>query len=73
MDLKSAQDPREEVGKILDQYGFMATKYVLEKARHFATANRKKLMIILFDPSRAMKELIETGSRYDQEIIEISG
>ncbi len=69
-DLKSAQDPRGEVGRILDKYGFLATKYVLEKARHFATANGKKLMIILFDPSRAMKELIETGSRYDQEIVD---
>jgi len=69
-DLENARNPREEVGKILNKYGFLATKYVLKKAQEFADANGKKLMIILFDPSRSMRQLIETGSRYDQEIVD---
>jgi hypothetical protein len=69
-DLANARNPREEVGKVLNKYGFLATKYVLRKAREFADANRKKLMIVLFDPSRSMRQLIENGTRYDQEIVD---
>ena len=69
-DLANARNPREEVGKVLNKYGFLATKYVLRKAREFADANHKKLMIVLFDPSRSMRQLIENGTRYDQEIVD---
>jgi hypothetical protein len=43
---------------------------VLEKARNFARQNGEKLLVILFDPCRAMLELKRGEKRYDQEIVD---
>jgi hypothetical protein len=56
--------------QLLDRYSLRATQFVLEKAREFARQNRKKLLIVLFDPFRAMKEMRESGTRYDQRIVD---
>ncbi len=61
---------RRGVQQLLDQYGFAATKYILTKAKEFTEARDKKLLIVLFDPSRVMRALIESGERYDQEIVD---
>jgi hypothetical protein len=54
----------------LDKYGFAATRYILDEARDFTEKRDKKLLIVLFDPSRVMRTLIESGTRYDQEIVD---
>jgi hypothetical protein len=69
-DSKATASAGEEVENILYKYGFEVTKYILAKARAFADENDRELMVIVFDPYRAMKELIETGERYDQEIVD---
>jgi len=65
-----AERARKSVMQILHKYGFAATKYVLAKAKDFAEANEKKLLVVLFDPSRVMRVLIESGERYDQEVVD---
>jgi hypothetical protein len=66
------EDPpaRATVASLLDAYAFAATKTILAKARAFTDAHHKKLMVILLDPYRATRALLEGGSRYDQEIVD---
>jgi hypothetical protein len=59
-----------QAGALLDRYSLRATRFILEKAREFAARNRKKLMVVLFDPYRVMAELRRSGTRYDQEIVD---
>jgi hypothetical protein len=61
---------RSQAGVLLDRYALRATRLVLEKARAFADENGKKLMVVLFDPYRAMEEMRSGGKRYDQEIVD---
>ncbi len=61
---------QSEMGGLLDRYSLRATRFVLEKARQFARQNGKKLLVVLFDPYRAMAEMREKGTRYDQEIVD---
>jgi hypothetical protein len=68
--LDNPQPPRAVVQKLLDSYGFAATKVILSKAREFADRKDKKLMVVLFDPSRVMKPLVEGKGRYDQGIVD---
>ncbi len=58
----------QQASELLDRYSLRATKFILEKAREFTQQNRKKLLICLFDPYRAMSEMRKSGKRYDQEI-----
>ncbi len=58
----------QQASELLDWYSLRATKFILEKAREFTRQNRKKLLICLFDPYRAMSEMRKSGKRYDQEI-----
>ena len=64
------ENPRAAVTAILDSYSFAATRYILKRARAFTERKGKKLLVVLFDPNRAMPELIESGTRYDQEIVD---
>ena len=59
---------RSQAGGLLDRYSLRATRLVLEKARQFADEHGKKLMVVLFDPSRAMDQMRRGERRYDQEI-----
>ena len=59
---------RPAVATLLDSYSFAATQYILSKARDFASANGKKLMVVIFDPYRVTKALLKGETRYDQEI-----
>jgi hypothetical protein len=58
------------VERILQEYGFEATRHILGLARVFAEANGKNLLVVLFDPYAVLPELIETGRRRDQEIVD---
>lgn len=59
-----------QAGELLDRYSLRATRHVLEKARAFAREHEKKLLVILFDPYRAMVEMHRGVPRFDQEIVE---
>ena len=65
-----SNDLRSSVAKLLDEYSFTATKYILQEAREFAVTNNKNLMVVIFDPYRVTKPLLNGGSRYDQEIVD---
>jgi hypothetical protein len=64
------EQAQKSVLQILNKYGFAATKYILAKAKDFTDATDKELLVVLFDPSRVMRVLIESGERYDQEIVD---
>jgi hypothetical protein len=44
--------------------------YILAKAGEFARQHDKKLLVVLFDPSRVLPQLVEGRPRYDQEIVD---
>ncbi|MHC4364162.1 MAG: hypothetical protein ACYSTJ_01680 [Planctomycetota bacterium] len=66
----SAENLRSSVAQLLDRYSFEATKYILNKAREFASANNKKLMVIIFNPSVTRELLNKAETRYDREIVD---
>lgn len=70
VDLDQKPLARATVASLLDAYSFAATKTILRKAKAFTDAHHKKLMIILFDPYRVTRTLLQGGSRYDQEIVD---
>jgi hypothetical protein len=59
-----------QAGELLDRYSLRATRWILEKARRFADANGKKLLVVLFDPYRSMEERHRRKKPYDQEILD---
>ena len=61
---------RSSVATLLDEYAFEATKYILGKADEFVSENNKELMVIIFDPYRVTRQLLQGGSRYDQEVVD---
>ncbi len=61
---------RSQVSGLLDRYSLRATLFILEKVRAFAQENHKKLLVVLFDPYRAMAELHQHGTRYDQQVVD---
>lgn len=65
-----AEDLRAEIGDLLNSYAYSATKYILEKTREFTDENGKKLLVIIFDPRIAMRQLLEGEPRVDQEIVD---
>ena len=60
----------EQAGGLLDKYSLNATEYILGKARDFAQQNKKKLLVVLFDPSRVLPEMRMNKGRYDQQIVD---
>jgi hypothetical protein len=68
--LGSSQPPRSLADQLVSAYGFAATKMILGKAREFADRNGKQLLVVLFDPSRVMRPLVEGKPRYDQPIVD---
>jgi hypothetical protein len=68
--LDNAQPQRAVIGELLDQYAFAATKLILAKTKEFADRHGKRLLVVLFDPSRVMKPLVEGKARNDQPIVE---
>jgi hypothetical protein len=61
---------RRQAGELLDKYSLRATRFILDEAREFAARNGKKLLVVLFDPSRAMEEIRQKKTRYDREIVD---
>ncbi len=68
--LGSSQPARGLIDQLANTYGFAATQMILGKAREFADRNGKQLLVVLFDPSRVMRSLVEGKPRYDQPIVD---
>jgi len=66
----STSQARSSLRYVLDRYGFAATKHILTKTRSFTERTGKELLVILFDPSRVMRPLLESKERYDQEVVD---
>jgi hypothetical protein len=61
---------REEAGTLLNHYAYASTRYILQKSQEFADNSGKKLMVILFDPGIAMKQLLLGEPRVDQVMVD---
>lgn len=59
----------ESVAQLRTAYAFAATRYILDQAAAFATARNKNLLVVLFCPT-ATRQLIDSGDRYDQPIVD---
>jgi hypothetical protein len=70
MDWSQQSTLQTQAGELLDKYSLQATRFVLEKTRQFTRENGKKLLVVLFDPYRAMAEMRQSGTRYDQKIVD---
>jgi hypothetical protein len=70
MDWSREETLPAQASGLLDRYSLRATRFILGKVCEFARQEHKKLMVVLFDPYRAMIELRQNGARYDQEIVD---
>ena len=70
LDWRAESTLHQQASELLDKYSLSATEYILEKARDFTVKNKKKLLVILFDPGRVLPEMRQTGKRYDQQIVD---
>ena len=68
--LDGPKPSRDLIERLLNTYAFAATTYILSKAKEFADRNGKKLLVVLFDPSRVLRPLVEGKPRYDQVIVD---
>jgi hypothetical protein len=68
--LDNSQPSRTVIEDLLNRYGFAATKVILTKAKEFAQRHDKKLLVVLFDPSRVMRALVQGKPRFDLEIVD---
>ena len=69
-DWGGSSNQQAQAGALLDRYSLRATREILELVRGFAQQHGKKLLVVLFDPYRAIPEMKDTGTRYDQEIVD---
>jgi len=60
---------RAQAGVLRDRLGFRASQWIIRRTVTFASDNQKKVLLILFDPAAA-RQLITTGTRYDQEMVD---
>jgi hypothetical protein len=70
MQWDDASQLRRQARELLDRYSLAATRFTLDKVRAFARQHSKKLFVVLFDPGRAMRELRQDGTRYDQPVVD---
>jgi hypothetical protein len=61
---------QSQAAALLDRYSVRATHFILDKVRAFAKQNGREVLVVLFDPYRAMAEMRQSGTRYDQEIVD---
>lgn len=70
LDWNDADRLKEQAYHLLDTYSLEGSKFVLDRVQRFAEEQNKKVIVILFDPYRSVPELIDTGKRYDQPILD---
>jgi hypothetical protein len=59
-----------EAHAVEDALSLRASIHVIDKARRFAEESGKRIMFLLLDPFRAMREMLDRGIRYDQAIVD---
>lgn len=59
-------ESRVQAAALLNLYSQRATIFTLEKAKAFTRGSGKKLLVILFDPFRVTKELVDGRPRSDE-------
>ncbi len=64
-----ADGMRREVSRLRDAYAFAATRHIVERALEFTRGHGKELMLLLLCPT-VTRQLISTGQRYDQPIVD---
>lgn len=70
MEWSKPEEISQQAKALLDKYSLAATRFTLDKAREFARRNGKKLLIVLFDPNRAMQQMRLGQARYDQPVVD---
>jgi len=60
---------QSEASALLDRYACRVTNYILDSLAAFAKRNAKELLVVLFDPHRALAERHAGLPRYDQDIV----
>jgi hypothetical protein len=63
------EQQRRWIENLRHAYAFAGTRYIIEKALAFTQHSDKKLMIALYCP-QVTRQLISTGKRYDQPIVD---
>jgi hypothetical protein len=69
-DLGSDAASQASIDNLYIKYGYAATKDIVARTRAFTQQYQKNLLVVLFDPIWALKQLIQTGKRQDQEIVD---
>lgn len=69
-DWVNPSEHQRQAQELLDRYSLAATRFTLGKVRDFAQQHGKKLLVVLFDPRRVTRPLIENQARYDQPIVD---
>jgi len=67
------RDPKtrcDDARKLHIAYGLRSTEYILDKLRAWANQNDRKLMILLSYDTPAVRNFIETGERFDRELVD---
>jgi len=59
----------QQVSDLRDAYAFSATKWIVDRALDFVDSHGSRLLIILLCP-RVTRQLITTGKRYDQAVVD---
>ncbi len=59
-----------EARALLDSFSLEASIHVIDQARRFADRKGKRIMFLLLDPFRSVRELLHDGTRWDQRIVD---
>jgi len=70
VNLRDPQKRAEDARKLHIAYGIRSTKYILDKLCLWAKEQNRKLMILLSYDTPTVKDFIEKGQRFDQELVE---
>ena len=69
-DVNDKAHPVKNVENLLNQYGYAANIYILEKVKAFAQKNNKNLMVVIFDPYKVTSALMMDQPRIDQVMVD---
>lgn len=70
IDFDDKTNLKQNIGNLLDKFGYAANLYILDKLKTFAKNNNKNLMVIIFDPYKVTYELMMSLPRTDQLMLD---
>ncbi len=70
IDFDDQTNLKQNIGSLLDKFGYTANLYILDKLKTFAKDNNKNLMVIIFDPYKVTHELMLSQPRTDQVMVD---